>query len=173
MPPIPETITGHWLPIGEYGLATRKLPAAIYDIQLLFKQATEENPDDYVAAGFDGHGVNSWAAHFHVVNPKLALFLQCGWGNALEDAGRARERIDGAFGMARALLQSIDDAAQRGAWPSGQRLLLRMSDFYGSGWGWADDPDGWRNDGDLSLLSAISAVRRLPSRTGSQAVERR
>src|SRR5213593_2695569 len=43
--------------------------------------------------GFDGHGTNSWAAHYDLIVKSLALFLQLPWGAAYTDPEPGRAEI--------------------------------------------------------------------------------
>lgn len=161
-PPAPVTTPGQWRQIGNHTFATRTLSHPLYDLDRYFAAAQNATEPDYAALGFDGHGINSWACHFYLLTASAAIFLQCRWGNALADANRERERIDGVFGLTGLLIASLTKARSAGRLGSGQRLLVRFSDFSGAGWGWAGQPDTWREDGDFTLLGALEAVESLP-----------
>jgi hypothetical protein len=99
--------------------------------------------------------------HFYLVKGPAAIFLQCRWGNALDDKTRARERIEGVLALATQLIDELTAAQTEERLPSGQRLLLRFSDFVESGWGWVGQPDSWNAKGDFTLIDAIGAVQEL------------
>lgn len=157
-PPVPPRFSAALRPSGGYVLSSCKLAHPLYQLALHFDAARQGTAPDHAAVGFDGHGINSWAAHFYLVDGPAAIFLQCRWGNAFGDAKRAKERIEGVFGLVRQLLSDLEKAVQEGKLPEGRRLLLRVSDTSHSGWGWSNQPQEWHDDGDLSLLCAISAV---------------
>jgi hypothetical protein len=158
---LPAHLTAALLPVGEHILSTRKLAHPLYRLDAWFEAVWRGTESDYAAIGFDGHGMNSWAAHFYLVHGPAAMFLQCRWGNAFDDTVRARERMEGIFGLAGQLLEDLDSAQRTGCLTAGQRLVLRVSDFSRSGWGWAGQPQSWHEDGDFSLLEAIGAVNDL------------
>ncbi|MGV3653300.1 MAG: hypothetical protein ACO1N5_03700, partial [Noviherbaspirillum sp.] len=159
----PASLAAALRPAGAYVFSSRDLPESLYRIETYFRQAWDGTAPEYAAVGFDGHGVNSWAAHVYLVHGPAALFLQCRWGNAYDDKNRARERIEGIFGLAGEVLAALEKAGHDGRLAAGRRLVLRHSDFSGSGWGWAGQPESWRNEGELSLLSALEAVAALPA----------
>ena len=54
--------------------STRPLDDAPYNLEVYSLEA-RENPSvpNYAVLGFDGHGINSWAVHYFLVEDALAL----------------------------------------------------------------------------------------------------
>jgi hypothetical protein len=104
--------------------------------------------------------------------PEVVLFIQRDWSPVRDSPGTASGNtpsmaIEGAFTLARLLLERAAAARNVGRWPEGQALVL--VDDTGSGrlqrWGWAPTdraatPDDLVIDSD-AYLSALMAVRAL------------
>jgi hypothetical protein len=159
-PPLPRRLQGSLRQTAEHTFASRDALAPLYSLGAHLAPIQQGAMAEYVALGFDGHGIDSWAVHFYLVAGPIALFLQCRWGNVNDDPVRARERIEGVFGLATQLIQDVEQAEREGKLCKGQRLLIRFSDFVPSGWKWTDD-SVWHEDEDLTFLSAMGAVGEL------------
>jgi hypothetical protein len=118
--------------------------------------------ENYAVVGADGHGTNSWALHYYVVEGPLALFIQLPWGGAYGDAEADRTAIATAFRWARGMQSGVRQARDDGKIPAGWRLLAVLSGFEASGWGWVPAPAGsnqiWHADGNVVLESARAVV---------------
>jgi hypothetical protein len=93
--------------------------------------------DDYAVIGFDGHGLNSHAVHYYLVEGSLALFIQRPWGGVYMDPETFRPLIERAFKLAGELREKMAFAHRMGLVFPGRRLIvvLSMSDTY-CGFGW-------------------------------------
>jgi len=88
--------------------------------------------------GHDGRGINSWAMHDYCVQEGLAFFLQTAWGGAYTDPAAAVERMHHRYELCRQLLAAAERSAT--ATKHQPRLIVVVSDFYGSSWA-IDDPE--------------------------------
>lgn len=123
---------------------------------------------DYLLFGQDGHGMNSYAMHYHLVHGPLALFDQLAWGGVYTDNQLAIELMAAHFAQIEGLIQRLDQALGRGLLLPGEYFVVVMSDFYGSRWarlqpGLLKNKIEWQPEADglLTLLSALLAVHRL------------
>jgi hypothetical protein len=93
--------------------------------------------DDYAVIGFDGHGINSHAIHYYLVEKNLALFVQRLWGGGYMDPETFRPGIERAFEAAGQLREKMALAHRAGLILPGRRLIavVSMSEAY-CGWGW-------------------------------------
>lgn len=102
-------------------------------------------PAPYLVTGHDGHGINSWALHWYLVQAPLAIFVQTPWGNAYDDETQ-RSQAPLALGVLFAGVQSLMDAApaarESGRLAPGDWLVVVASDL--SGHRWAPWPAGDR-----------------------------
>jgi hypothetical protein len=152
-PPLPEAFQHRLVPFNEWVFASRELEygpyaADVYAHEVLSGEAVE----DYALLGFDGHGINSWAVHYFLVQGALGLFVQAAWGGAYLDENAARETIQNAFEFAETLTHAMELAASQDLVPAGRRLVVLSSDFRPSGWGWSQSgqSDGvWHDDADM------------------------
>jgi hypothetical protein len=58
---------------------------------------SDELPAGHARLGHNGHGVNSWAMHYYLVQPALAILLQIAWGGIYTDNALAERGIAVAF----------------------------------------------------------------------------
>jgi hypothetical protein len=138
-PPVPAHLVGLLQPAGETVLATRPLQESPYDLDhyLIELEANPELPD-YAVAGFDGHGISSWAAHYYLHSQGLALFIQLPWGGAYLEPEPARASIAEFFEWAALLQSKMALARQRQAIAGNRWLQVAASQFSHAGWRWID-----------------------------------
>ena len=136
-PPVPAPLAAALRPQGPAWFATRTLQASPYGLDD-FLEEIEANPamPPYAVAGFDGHGINSWAAHCYVVSDAAALFIQLPWGGAYLDRDPAREEIADVFAWAARLQSKLQLAKQQKQIPTGWRLQVAASRIGHAGWRW-------------------------------------
>ena len=137
-PPMPERFSGRLQPFGDHVFTTRELDHGPYAMGVLVAEILDGSPvPEYATIGFDGHGIQSWAAHYILVQRGLALFLQFAWGGAQLDRDAARRTVTEGFSFAGALQGAMEWALDQGRVPADDRLVVNISSFGGSGWGWA------------------------------------
>ena len=138
-PPMPAALAAALKPQAAGWFATRAVASSPYDIDhFLAEVEARPGPEDYALVGFDGHGSNSWAVHFYLVTPGLALFIQLPWGGAYVDPVPARAEIAALFDWAEALQSRLHKATAAGKIPPGRRLQVAASRFGRAGWRWLD-----------------------------------
>src|SRR5262249_27867933 len=136
-PPVPPALTVSLQKAGEHVFATRELAQTPYLLERFRGEVYRDaNVPDYAVVGFDGHGINSWAVHYYLVEKALALFVQLAWGGAYTDAREARTSIADAFEWAERLQERVRQASEQGLIPPGWRLLVVASEFAQPGWAW-------------------------------------
>ena len=164
-PELPPALAGQMQPFGELLFGTRDPETGPYALEV-FRDAVYEQPvTDYALLGFDGHGINSWALHYYLVQGPLELFIQLPWGGAYTDPDEAKQRIGDAFALAATLTAELAGAQAARALPGGVRLVVTDSTFAGPGCAWLKAPGAppvefWRPPGS-SLAQAVAAVRDL------------
>ena len=138
-PPVPAALAALLQPQGPGWFATRPVATTPYDFDH-FLGEVEAQPalPDYAVVGFDGHGANSWAVHFYLVDRGLALFVQLPWGGAYVDAEPARAEIAELFDWAAAMQSRLRSAEAARRIPHGTRLQVAASRFGHAGWRWLD-----------------------------------
>jgi hypothetical protein len=130
-PTIPEELAaqlkeqGHWL------FATRPLEMSPYNLEHYLEEAEESQVKDYAVLSHSGHGVNSYAIQYFLVQGSLRMFLQLGWGGVYMDADESAATIHFCFSMAD---QVVSAAQSAGRFQAGEGLTIVGSDFYGSYW---------------------------------------
>ena len=126
-PTIPEKLGEQLKQHGKWLFSTRELPASPYVLHAY----VDEGPQvaDYVILAHSGHGANSYAIQYYLVFEGLHMFLHLGWGGVYMDAKAATSQIAECFSLAD---QIVLRAPKRLA--ANERLMIVVSDFYGSYW---------------------------------------
>ena len=136
-PPLSERFAAALREENPHLFATRSLEAGPYNLEIYSLEIEQESAvPDYAVVGFDGHGINSWAVHYYVVEGALALFIQLPWGGAYVDADEGGRTVTAAFTWAGKLQADVRRARQQGLIPEGWRLLVVASEFATAGWAW-------------------------------------
>lgn len=138
-PPVPHHLAALLRQEGTAVFATRPLQETPYDLaHYLAEFEADLELSAYAIVGFDGHGTNSWAAHYYLVNDGLALFIQLPWGGAYLDPEPAREEIADLFDWAALLQSKMALASGRQLVPKNRRLEVAASRFSHAGWRWLE-----------------------------------
>ena len=136
-PPVPERFARRLQPFGSSVFTTRELEHGPYAMGVLVAEALERGPvSEYAVIGFDGYGIESWAVHHVLVQRGLALFVQLPWGGVHLDRDEARQAVTDGLSFADSLQGAFGRALDKGRVPDGDRLVVSISGFDGSGWGW-------------------------------------
>ena len=174
-PPLPEALAQRLQPQGQYLFATQALSASPYTLEH-YSMALRDTPirEDFALIGFDGYGMNSWALHYFLVQPGIALFVQLPWGGAYLDADAARSTITDTWQWSQNMQASLARALREGLLPAHWRMLIVLSEFTESGWAWLPSPPPgadqftWQAAGDVrlaagnALLELIDGTTQLP-----------
>jgi hypothetical protein len=136
-PPVPSQLAALLRRADSTVFATRRLMHMPYDLgHYLEEFSADPDLSPYAVIGFDGHGINSWAAHYYLVNEGLALFIQLPWGGAYLDPEPARAGIAELFDWAAMLQSKMRLASRQQLIPRGRRLQVAASRFSHAGWRW-------------------------------------
>ena len=163
-PPLPERFADRLQRIGGDVFTTRELDHGPYSMEVLVAEVLDGDPvPEYATVGFDGYGIQSWAVHHILVQRRLALFLQFAWGGAQFDRDAARRTVTEGFSFADALQGAIGRALGQGRIPADDRLVVSISSFGGSGWGWVRTAPGdssWQEEQDVvgGVTKAVGAL---------------
>jgi hypothetical protein len=154
-PPVPAELASALREVRSNVYSTRPVKIPPYTLGAYSFEVQEERVPSYALIGFDGHGVNSWAVHYYLVDDALALFIQLPWGGAYVEPDEARRAIGVAFSWAEKLQAETRRARREGLIPQGWRLLVVGSRFEEPGWAWVPSPPpgpdaiAWREARDL------------------------
>lgn len=121
LPPIPAQFGATLRRVSPHAFATREMRWSPYSID---DWVAEEGAPEYLLIGHAGHGVNSYAVSYFLVQQHLRLFLQVGLGGIYMDAERARRAVCDGFSAAARLIRAARAAP----------MLIIASEFYGSRW---------------------------------------
>jgi hypothetical protein len=157
-PFIPEHLARRLRPSGDRIFTTIERPMGPYMVGAYSGPVIANSAhEDFALVGFDGHGFNSWAAHYFLVETGLALFVQQAWGGAYMDAEEERPAIEQTFAWSARLRELVAAALAAGHIPPGWRLVVVLSAFGTSGWGWVPSPSpgfkalDWRMGADADV----------------------
>ena len=130
VPPIPVEMESSLTLITPNLLASSRLPAEPWNINLWLTALEQFNVQDMVVYGIDGFGVNSHALHYYLVRPHLAVFLQYPFGGIYQEPANLEE-VEGMLARISALDCLVDDLSD--ALFEGQdKLVVVNSGFAGT-----------------------------------------
>jgi len=127
---VPPALAPEVEPVSEWVFGTRTPEHSLYDFFSFVQEAATREIDDYLLIGQAGHGVQSYAMHYYLVEGQLALFLQMAWGGAYGDNDADRAAIAEQF----ALISQLYNVVQESDLPPNARLVVALSDMHGSRW---------------------------------------
>ena len=140
-PPVPAELASALREARPNIFATRPVEVPPYTLAAYSLEVQAERAvPSYALVGFDGHGINSWAVHYYLVDDALALFIQLPWGGAYVEPDEARRTIEAVFSWAGTLQSKTRRAQRDGFIPPGWRLLVVGSRFDEPGWAWIPSP---------------------------------
>jgi len=130
-PTIPEELAEQLKEHGRWLFSTRPIDMSPYNLQHYLDEVEVSQVKDYAVLSHSGHGVNSYAIQYYLVQGSLRMFLHLGWGGVYMDRGEAAATIRDCFSIA----DQIASLAQTvGRFQAGKQLTVVGSDFYGSYW---------------------------------------
>ena len=127
---IPSSLEGEMERISDWVFGTRGDARNLYEFIAFVQEAATSNVDDYLLLGQAGHGMQSYAMHYYLVEGQLALFLQMAWGGAYDDGEADRAAIAEQF----ALIPQLYNVVLESELPEDARLVVALSDMHGSRW---------------------------------------
>lgn len=144
LPPIPERFRSDLRTIAAWCFASRKIdPMSMYSFDFYLVEALMGRSPEYIAFCHAGHGINSYALSYHLVDEPLVLMVQAPFGGVYMDEPTTRRAIAAQFDRCAALLASIQKARGPSLTASPGHLIVFESLFRGVfAWGWLHDPLG-------------------------------
>ncbi len=139
LPPVPEAFSERLEERGRWCLSTRMVRLSPYDFDSYVQKARGKRVANYLVIAHAGHGVNSYAWHYYLVDGALRILLQLGWGGVYGDRKKETEEINQCFQLVAKLAATVPDAVRRGRLGKKQRVLVAGSNFYGSFWEKSDE----------------------------------
>ncbi len=132
-PPIPSQLVDQFVEVENWVYGTRSDHPFIYDIDWFIEEAVKQQSANYVLLGHSGHGVNSWAIHYYLVQGQLALFIQVGWGGAY---GTPQDSANACALLERLQTEGhhLSELVAAGKVAPDERLIVVASTFYGGQW---------------------------------------
>ena len=80
MPPIPASLRRRLVERGKWCFSTRPIPVSPYDLTHYVEEVRAGGIKDYALVAHAGHGINSYAIHYFLVERRCRVFLKIGWG---------------------------------------------------------------------------------------------
>jgi hypothetical protein len=139
LPPIPSRFAESFRVIEPWCFSSRKISGmAMYFFDRYWKEPVVRKTQSYVAFCHAGHGINSYAITYQLVDSPLALFVQEGFGGGYSDKRRDRQSVKAMFDRCATLIAAVDEARARGLSGPGRLLVVEspMRDL--CGWGWLE-----------------------------------
>jgi len=174
LPPVPERFASALRKTAEWCFSTREIePMRMYMFDRCLYDALAEQSQDYLAFCHAGHGVNSYALNYHLIDGPLVLVVQAPYGGVYmtdEDTRKAIEQLQ----RCGALIDAVERAKARGLSAHPGRLCVFESTLRGLfAWGWLkqsladeDQATSWIEQhrvGNADLLGNSLSSHQLPT----------
>ena len=130
-PAIPEQLAGQLKERGRWVFSTRPIDMSPYNLQHYVHEVDRTQVEDYAVLSHSGHGVNSYAIQYYLVQGHLRMFLHLGWGGAYMDKKEDAATIRDCFSIADQVVRAAQSVE---SFLAGEHLTVVGSDFYGSYW---------------------------------------
>ncbi len=130
-PTIPEQLAGQLTERGRGVFSTRPVDMSPYNLQHYVDEVDRTQVEDYAVLSHSGHGVNSYAIQYYLVQGYLRMFLHLGWGGIYMDKKEDAATIRDCFSIADQIVRVAQSVE---SFPAGEHLTIVGSDFYGSYW---------------------------------------
>ena len=85
-PPIPPELSSQLKEQSEWLFSTRPIEVSPYILRHYVDEAEKSAVKDYALLAHSGHGVNSYAIQYYLVDGPLRMFLHLGWGGVYMNA---------------------------------------------------------------------------------------
>jgi hypothetical protein len=130
-PTIPRILAAQMRELRPWLFSTRQIEMSPYNLGHYVHEVENSPVADYVILSHSGHGINSHAIHYFLVQGFLRMFLQLGWGGVYMDREAAAAEIHDCFFTADQIVATAQNVAK---FQMGERLIIVGSDFFGSNW---------------------------------------
>lgn len=155
LPPIPTHMISSLERFDEFEFGTRDDTTGLYNFSEWVQEYLQgEVPQDYVAFGHAGHGFNSYAMHYYLVDGALAIFLQTAWGGINSSQAIHKTIVETNF----AQIGMMIDWIRQNPLLSGESFVLIASDFSKSRWAHIRAGISPMWNAESSTLSAVTKM---------------
>jgi hypothetical protein len=142
LPPVPDRFKKNLRVIEEWCFATRKVDAMrMYFFDDYIKEVLTKKTPDYVAFSHAGHGINSYALNYQLVDGPLAVLAQVGWGGGYSNKTEDTRQANDLFARCAELISAGERAKARGlTGPPGRLVVIESEMREHLVWGWLNRP---------------------------------
>ncbi|KEQ13025.1 hypothetical protein GZ77_21650 [Endozoicomonas montiporae] len=153
MPPVPRELSDQLLcPKDTEYFTTRSNTPNPWNLIWFIEEIEQKTPEHYLIFGVDGHGVESAAAHYYLVEQDIAVFHQ----SNLPTPSRPRLEADltDQYELMATMAVAASDAKEKGKLPEGSRIILVRPVNMPSSWGIQPAPGQpvkWQKTSDALL----------------------
>jgi hypothetical protein len=96
-PAIPEELAGQLTERGRWLFSTRPIDTSPYNLRHYVDEVDRTQVKDYALLCHSGHGINSYAIQYYLVQRSLCMFLHLAWGGVYMDAKASAAQIRDCF----------------------------------------------------------------------------
>ena len=157
MPRIPRSLSGKLRQPGDYFYFTSRDGApGPWNLGWFLEEIENMSPENYVVLGLDGHGVESQAAHYYLVEDGIAVFHQSGVASPVNP--ETDQTLADQYDLIAVMAVASDQAREKGLLSATGRLVIVRPLYLQSFWGIQPAPGqpvDWQ-DADDPLLDACN-----------------
>ena len=134
MPPVPKQIADQLhRPYNASYFTTRQSAPGPWDFMWFLQEVENETPDQYMVLGMDGHGVESAATHFYLVEDDLAIFHQSPLSSPSHPD--IEDTLSDQYDLIAIMAVAITQAKGKGYLPDDGRVVIVRPGNQPSAWG--------------------------------------
>ena len=153
MPPVPKSISDKiFRPSDANYFTSRGNAPGPWSLGWFLEEIEYGNPEDYIMLGMDGHGIESAATHFYLVEQDIAIFHQ---SQLVSPSNPEPEpHLSEQYNLMATMMVAITQAKRKDQLPDRCRLIIVRPTYRQSFWGVQYGPGqsiDWQDTGDALL----------------------
>ena len=134
MPPVPRQIADQLhRPDSASYFTTRESAPGPWDLMWFLQEVENKTPAQYLVLGIDGHGVESAATHFYLVEDDLAIFHQSQLASPYHP--EPEDTLADQYDLIAIMAVAISQAKEKGYLPDDSRIVIARPGNLPPAWG--------------------------------------
>ncbi|MGI9273292.1 MAG: hypothetical protein ACR2PT_00350 [Endozoicomonas sp.] len=163
MPRVPKSLAEKLRNPGDFFYFTSREGApGPWNLGWFLEEIENRSPENYVVLGLDGHGTESQATHYYLVEDGIAVFHQSGLASPVNP--ETDQTLADQYDLIAVMAVATDQAREKGLLPESGRLVIVRPLFLQPFWGIQPAPGqavDWQDAGDPLLDACDWLADRL------------
>lgn len=163
MPPVPKDIAEKlFRPDDAHYFTSRDDTPGPWSLGWFLEEVEFGNPENYVMVGLDGHGTESTAAHYYLVEKDIAVFHQCHLSSPYTPEWE--DTLSDQYDLIAIMTMAISQSKAKGLLPEESRLVIVRPSYRPPFWGIQPAPGkpvNWQQSGDALVEASSWLAERM------------